>query len=194
MIDDSSRHSCIVRVCDSPYLPSADNSCAVELDIIMIRFARDCGARIAGAMKYGKVHFSNSFVLTGEDAQVLIELIVKRLMFELRKNAGEETFIPKPGGTRRVIALKPNVWRVGCRRRQAAVNVLVIEHAEGKLLEIVGALGPAGCFTSGLHGRQYQSDKRTDDGYDDKKLDKREAASHFVAEMMIWQCVTGFIA
>src|SRR4029078_13281400 len=51
-------------------------------------------------------------------------------------------------------------------RKTAARGFEVVEGC-GDLLEIVATLGLAGCLASGLHGRQEQGYKHTDDGNDD---------------------------
>jgi hypothetical protein len=50
--------------------------------------------------------------------------------------------------------------------REPAIGVVIIVHAERNLLEIVRALGAAGCFTGGLNCRQEQRDEDADDGND----------------------------
>ena len=52
---------------------------------------------------------------------------------------------------------------------------MIVVHRQTKLLEIVGALGPAGGFARGLHGRQKQSDQDRNDCNHNQQLDQGEA-------------------
>ena len=45
---------------------------------------------------------------------------------------------------------------------------------QADLLEVVGALRPAGGFAGRLHGGKEEADERPDDRDDDKELDERE--------------------
>jgi hypothetical protein len=55
------------------------------------------------------------------------------------------------------------------------VNVMMVVAGEGNLLEIVLALGAAGCFTSLLDSGQEQGDKDRDDCDHDEQFDQRES-------------------
>ena len=52
----------------------------------------------------------------------------------------------------------------------------VVGEGQADLLEVVGALGPAGRLTRRLHRGQQQRDQDRDDGDDDQQLDQRETA------------------
>jgi hypothetical protein len=58
-------------------------------------------------------------------------------------------------------------------RRQATVGCSF----QTKLLEIVRARHPPGCFPSGLNRRQYQSYQDPDDGDDHQKLDQGKSTT-----------------
>jgi hypothetical protein len=61
-------------------------------------------------------------------------------------------------------------------QRRHAVDVHVIGHRQGDLLEVVGALGAAGGLARRLDGRQQEGDQDGDDGDHDQQLDQGEAA------------------
>jgi hypothetical protein len=51
------------------------------------------------------------------------------------------------------------------------LGLLVIQRGQADLLQVVGALGPAGGLPRGLHRRQQQRDQDADDGDDHQQLD-----------------------
>ena len=56
------------------------------------------------------------------------------------------------------------------------MRVVIAVGGQADLLEVVGALDPAGGLADLLHRRQQQADQDGDDGDDDQQLDQREAA------------------
>ena len=61
------------------------------------------------------------------------------------------------------------------RRGEAAIGALVVEERQADLLQVVGALDPAGRLAGRLDGRKQQGDQDRDDRDDDQELDEREA-------------------
>ena len=56
---------------------------------------------------------------------------------------------------------------------------MVVVHGQADLLEIVGALGPAGCLPCRLHSRKEQGDQDRDNCNDDEQFDQCKAATRF---------------
>ena len=52
---------------------------------------------------------------------------------------------------------------------------VVVEQAEGNLLEVVSARRPPSGFSSALHGRQEQANEHADDGDHNQQFDERKA-------------------
>jgi hypothetical protein len=52
-----------------------------------------------------------------------------------------------------------------------------VVQGQAHLLEVVLALGAAGCFPRLLHGGQKERDQDGDDGDDDQQFNEREAVS-----------------
>ena len=81
--------------------------------------------------------------------------------------------LPKPGDEHVAGMPIPKMTPLG----KAVVGRLVVGDGQPELLEVVGALGPAGRLARGLHGGQEQGDQHRDDRDDDQELDQRETAS-----------------
>ena len=56
------------------------------------------------------------------------------------------------------------------------VGALVVGEGQAELLQVVGALNPAGGLARRLHGGQQQRDQHGDDGDDHQQLDQRETS------------------
>ena len=65
----------------------------------------------------------------------------------------------------------------GLRRGEAADRVVVVMQGDAELLEVVGALDPAGGLAGLLHRRQQQGDEDADDGDHHQQFDECEAAT-----------------
>ena len=61
--------------------------------------------------------------------------------------------------------------------REAVQGRVVVVQGDADLLEVVGALGPAGRLAGRLDGRQQQGDQHADDGDDHQQLDQGEATA-----------------
>ncbi len=69
------------------------------------------------------------------------------------------------------------VIRLDQGEREAAIDVVVVVHRQGDLLDIVDALGAAGRLAGRLHGRQQQGDQQGDDRDHHQQFDQGKAAS-----------------
>ena len=54
------------------------------------------------------------------------------------------------------------------------MGVVIVVHRQADLLQVVGALHPAGRLARRLHGRQQQGDQHADDRDHDEQFDQGE--------------------
>jgi hypothetical protein len=66
--------------------------------------------------------------------------------------------------------------------RQVLVELFVVDHAQGELLEVVLALDPARGLACRLHRRKQQRDENADDHDDHQKLDQGERAGFLISD------------
>ena len=112
-------------------------------------------------------------VLGQVDHQARVERVVDvALLVELRHRHELAEVLSDPAAARRRVAKL-----IGVAHREAAVDVVVVLHRQGELLEVVGALCPACGLAGRLHRRQQQGDQHADDGDDHEQLDQGEAAT-----------------
>jgi len=69
------------------------------------------------------------------------------------------------------------------QRGKAALGVVDAVQSEAQLLDVVLAVKPSGGLASGLHRRQKETDKDSDNGDDNQKLDEREALANAEAPL-----------
>ena len=73
--------------------------------------------------------------------------------------------------------LRQDVADPGLTAGETALRVVVGVQRQRQLLEVVGALHPAGCLADLLDGGQQKPDEDGDDGDDHQQLDQREGAT-----------------
>ena len=98
---------------------------------------------------------------------VLIELVAfqERLLLDVRQNSRDPGVLPHAAG---------RVGNLVVRGREHAERVVMVVQGQAELLEVVGALHPAGRLARRLHRGQQQRDQDADDRDHHQQLDQRK--------------------